>query len=58
MKFLQKRSVRLKWRLLGIILPVALIPIAVIIWFINGRVSQYLRDDTSFSYYRTQVGDT
>ena len=45
MKFLQKRSVRLKWRLLGIILPVALIPIAVIIWFINGRVSQYLRDD-------------
>ena len=45
MKFLQKRSVRLKWRLLGIILPVALIPISVIIWFINGRVSQYLRDD-------------
>lgn len=45
MKFLQKRSVRLKWRLLGIILPVALIPIAVIIWFVNGRVSQYLRDD-------------
>lgn len=52
MKFLQKRSVRLKWKLLGIILPVALIPITVIIWFINGRVSQYLRDD------RTVLNDT
>lgn len=45
MKIFNKRVMKLKWRLLLIILPVAVIPISIIIWFIYGRIFTYLESE-------------
>ncbi len=45
MKIFNKRVMKLKWRLLLIILPVAIIPISIIIIFIYGRIFNYLEKE-------------
>lgn len=42
MPLIKKRSLKLKWRLILSILPIAIVPLAFIVWFISARIFDHL----------------
>ncbi|HNZ26511.1 MAG TPA: HAMP domain-containing methyl-accepting chemotaxis protein [Spirochaetota bacterium] len=42
MPLIKKRTLKLKWRLILSILPIAIIPLAFIVWFISARIFNHL----------------
>ncbi|OHD18024.1 MAG: hypothetical protein A2086_15825 [Spirochaetes bacterium GWD1_27_9] len=42
MSLLKKRTLKIKWRLLITIIPIAIIPLSFIVWFISNRIFEHL----------------
>ncbi len=45
MPLIKKRTLKLKWRLIFIILPISLIPLSITVWFISNRIIKTLEKE-------------
>lgn len=45
MPLIKKRTLKLKWRLILVILPISLIPLSIIVWFISNRIIKTLEKE-------------